>query len=142
MATGIHAEEARAFSERLKQALEAAGVRPSPSVVAGEFNLRYWGKSITPHTARAWLVGAAIPMQDKLRTLSEWLQVRPDELRFGPRPGAAGLGREPSPLERRLNLQDREMLAQYLSLPPARRKTVQDVVAAMAIAAQRDQPPK
>ncbi len=139
MATGIHGEEAQAFSERLKQALEAAGVRPSPAVVAGEFNLRYWGKSITPHTARAWLVGVAIPMQDKLRTLSEWLQVSPDELRFGPRAGGAVLAREPSPLERRLNLQDREMLAQYLSLPPGRRKTVQEVVAALGAAAERDQ---
>ena len=34
MAKGVHAEEARAFSARLKQALEAAGVRPSPAVGA------------------------------------------------------------------------------------------------------------
>ena len=142
MAKGVHAEEAKAFSVRLKQALEDAGVRPSPTVVANEFNTRYWGKSITPHTARAWLAGVAIPMQDKVRTLSEWLQVAPDELRVGPSPGAAVIAREPSPLERRLNLQDREMLAQYLTLTPARRKTVQEVVAAIAVAAQRDQPPK
>lgn len=152
MAKGVHVEEALAFSERLKQALENAGVRPSPTVVAGEFNLRYWGKSITPHTARAWLVGVAIPMQDKLRTLSEWLHVSPDELRFGPRPGVVVPARDPSPLERRLNLQDRQMLTQYLALPHAHRKTVQEVVAAMALAAAHaqaaavsspgDQPPK
>lgn len=87
MAQGLHAQEARAFSARLKQALEAAGVRPSPAVVASEFNLRYWGKSITAHTARAWLAGLAIPTQDKIRTLSEWLHVNPDELRFGARSG-------------------------------------------------------
>lgn len=142
MATGIHAEEAQAFSERLKQALAAAGVRPSPTVVANEFNLRYWGKSITPHAARAWLTGVAIPMQDKVRTLSEWLRVHPDELRFGPRPAAA-LSVEPGIVHGRLNLHDRQMLAQYLALPPGQRKTVQEVVAALAIAAgQAGQPPK
>jgi len=134
MAKGVHAEEARAFSARLKQALEAAGVRQSPAVVAGEFNLRYWGRSITAHTARAWLNGLAIPMQDKVRTLSDWLHVSPDELRFGPRPGVL-TAMEAGPLERQLNLQDRQLMAQYLALPPAQRKTVQEVVAAMAIAA-------
>lgn len=134
MAKGIHAQEALAFAAGLKQALEAAGVRPSPAVVASEFNLRYWGKSITAHTARAWLAGVAIPMQDKIRTLSDWLHVNPDELRFGPRtvsalPADADIAQAP------LSLQDREMLAQYLALSPARRKTVQEVVAALAVAA-------
>ena len=151
MAKGVHAEEARAFSARLKQALAAVGVRPSPAVVASEFNLRYWGKSITAHTARAWLAGLAIPMQDKIPTLSEWLHVNPDELRFGPRSGAV-LAMDSGTLESRLNLQDRQMLAQYLALPVGHRKTVQEVVAAMAIAAAHaqaeaasklvDQPPK
>ena len=138
MAKGVHAEEAKAFSVRLRQALEAAGVRPSPAVVAGEFNLRYWGKSITAHTARAWLAGLAIPMQDKIRTLSEWLHVNPDELRFGPRTGPV-LARDSGAWEERLTLQDRQMLAQYLALPAAHRKTVQEVVAAMAIAAAHAQ---
>ena len=142
MAKGIHAEEAQAFSERLKQALEAAGVRPSPTVVASEFNLRYWGKSITPHTARVWLAGIAIPMQDKVRTLSEWLCVNPEELRFGPR-SAVAPAVEPGIVHGRLNLHDRQMLAQYLALPPGQRKTVQEVVAALSIAAgQAGQPPK
>lgn len=155
MAQGLHAQEARAFSARLKQALEAAGVRPSPAVVASEFNLRYWGKSITAHTAhtaRAWLAGLAIPTQDKIRTLSEWLHGNPDELRFGARSGPV-LAMDSGTLESALNLQDRQMLAQYLALPVGHRKTVQKVVAAMAVAAAHaqqaeaasrpvDQPPK
>ena len=120
MAQGLHAEEARAFSARLKQALEAAGVRPSPAVVASEFNLRYWGKCITAHTARAWLAGLAIPMQDKIRTLSEWLHGNPDELRFGARSGPV-LAMDSGTLESLLNLQDRQMLAQYLALPVGHR---------------------
>ena len=61
--------ESQAFSERLRKALEAAGVRPSPTLVANEFNLRHWGRSITPHTARNWLLGQALPTQDKLVVL-------------------------------------------------------------------------
>ena len=83
--------ETLAFADRLRRALEAAGVRPSPTVVANEFNLRYWGRSITPHTARNWLLGQALPTQDKLVVLAEWLQVSPDELRFGKASGGARL---------------------------------------------------
>ena len=64
MAKGLPAEEARAFSARLKPALAAVGVPPSPAVVARDFNLRYWGKCITAHTARPVLAGIASPQQD------------------------------------------------------------------------------
>lgn len=69
-------------------------------------------------------------MQDKLRTLSEWLHVNPEELRFGLQ--SAVQAQEPEASY--LGLQDREMLAQYLRLPPADRRTVQEVVAALAAA--------
>lgn len=131
------ASESLGFSERLRRALDAAGVRPSPTLVAHEFNLRYWGKSITPHTARNWLIGKSIPMQDKLRVLADWLQVNPDALRFG-RPMAA-VGESVSNAEGlTLNLQDHEMLNRYLQLPPDGRKTARDVVTAlwMSVSAQ------
>jgi hypothetical protein len=105
--------------------------------VANEFNLRYWGKSITPHTARNWLLGKSLPMQDKLRVLAEWLQVSPDELRYGTHPMETTLNdREMTDNESDvLNMQDREMLKRYLSLPQENRKTVRDVVTALALAA-------
>lgn len=129
-----YSTETRAFAERLRQALEAAGVRPSPTRVANEFNGRYWGKSITPHTARNWLIGKSIPTQDKLRVLSDWLHVSPDVLRFGqatalPQAGdtwSAGLD---------VDLVDRELIHRYLGLAPRDRKTVRDVVTALAQAA-------
>ncbi len=87
MASYFHSKttttETEAFAQRLKQALAGSGVRASPTIVANEFNTRYWGRSITPHTARNWLLGKAMPTQDKLRVLADWLQVSPDELRFG-----------------------------------------------------------
>lgn len=126
--------ESQAFAQRLRFALEACGVRLSPSVVANEFNLRYWGRSITPHTARNWLMGNSMPTQDKLRVLAEWLQVSPDALRFGnPRPG--GQDGTADLLHDALNLADREMLVRYLALSTTDRKIVRDVVEALCVAA-------
>ena len=45
--------ESQQFADRLRSALESAGVRASPTLVANAFNLRYHGRSITPHTASA-----------------------------------------------------------------------------------------
>lgn len=126
--------ETSAFSERLRLALQGVGVRPSPTLVANEFNLRYWGKSITSHTARNWLLGKSIPTQDKLRVLADWLHVSPDELRYGtlaPTFKAQDSGTDMTVL----NMQDRDMLARYMTLSLQERKTVCDVVAALAVAA-------
>lgn len=126
--------ESLAFSERLRKALISAGVRQSPTVVANEFNGRYWGRSITAHTARNWLLGHAFPTQDKLVVLAEWLQVSPDELRFGKVASGMRLTDADTQFEQ-LDMADREMIHRYLNLPTAERKTVRDVVAAMAVAA-------
>ena len=126
--------ETKAFAERLRSALDALGVRPSPTVVANGFNQRYWGRSITPHTARNWLLGQSMPTQDKLVVLAEWLQVSPDELRFGKTARAQRLS-DADPLFEQLDMADREMISRYLGLPIADRKTVRDVVAAMTVAA-------
>lgn len=126
--------ETQAFAQRLRLALEACAVRVSPTVVANEFNLRYWGRSITPHTARNWLLGKAIPTQDKLRVLAEWLQVSPDALRFG-QASAAHLAKDADGQFENLNLADREMLSRYLALSVAERKTVRDVVEALSVSA-------
>jgi hypothetical protein len=140
MAPATHATEAQAFASRLRQALAAIGVKPSPTVVANEFNLRYWGRSITPHTARNWLLGVSIPMQDKLRVLADWLQVSPDELRFGVDGAAAHAVREPTAPWGELSMQDREMLKRYQALPPEARKTVRDVIAGLHANAQNQTP--
>ena len=127
--------ETQAFAQRLKQALEASGVRISPTVVANEFNLRYWGRSVTPHTARNWLLGKSIPTQDKLRVLADWLQVGPDELRFG-QVASVPKGSENMDLGGDLNMADREMLNRYMSLSVQDRKTAREVVAALQVASR------
>jgi transcriptional regulator with XRE-family HTH domain len=125
--------ESQQFADRLRSALESAGVRASPTLVANAFNLRYHGRSITPHTARNWLLGKVMPTQDKLRVLAEWLQVSPDELRFGRAPGKTYVYEmNAGPIE--MALADREMIDRYLSLPQAERKTIRDVVTAFVLA--------
>ena len=82
--------ERESFSERLQQALRNANYSPdSPTQLAREFNIRFEGRPITVHAARKWLVGEAIPTQEKLRTLAQWLGVPAEWLRFG---GADGYG--------------------------------------------------
>ena len=125
--------ENNGFAERLRLALKGVGIRPSPTLVANEFNLRYWGKSVTTNTARNWLLGKSIPMQDKLRVLADWLHVSADELRYGtlaPTFKTQDSGTDMSVL----TMQDRDMLARYMTLSLADRKTVCDVVVALAVA--------
>jgi transcriptional regulator with XRE-family HTH domain len=127
------ASEPQQFADRLRGALESAGVRASPTLVANAFNLLYHGRSITPHTARNWLLGQVMPTQDKLRVLAEWLQVSPDELRFGRAPGKTYVFElNAGPVE--MALADREMVDRYLSLPQTERKTIRDVVSAFILA--------
>ena len=72
------------FSVRLQQALRDNGYSPdSPTQLSREFNIRFTGHPITVHAARKWLVGEAIPTQEKLRTLAHWLGVASEWLRFG-----------------------------------------------------------
>ena len=129
----LKVSESQQFADRLRGALDGAGVRASPTVVANAFNLRYHGRSITPHTARNWLLGKVMPTQDKLRVLSEWLQVSPDELRFGRGPGKTYVFElNDGPIE--MGLADREMVDRYLSLPLEERKTIRNVVSAFVLA--------
>jgi len=82
--------EREGFSERLQQALRNADFSPdSPTQLAREFNIRFEGRPITVHAARKWLVGEAIPTQEKLRTLAQWLCVPAEWLRFGGAGGSA-----------------------------------------------------
>src|ERR1700712_968113 len=72
------------FSGRLQTALRNADYSPdSPTQLAREFNIRFTGRPITVHAARKWIVGEAIPTQEKLRTLAQWLGVPAEWLRFG-----------------------------------------------------------
>ena len=77
-------DERKEFADRLQSALrQARQPADSPTALARGFNSRFPAGSITVHAARKWLMAEAIPTQDKLRTLAQWLQVPAEWLRFG-----------------------------------------------------------
>lgn len=85
------------FSARLQVALRNASYPPdSPTQLSREFNVRFAGRPITVHAARKWLVGEAIPTQEKLRTLAQWLGVPAEWLRFGGALDSEGNAQDPS----------------------------------------------
>ena len=124
-------DEKAEFAERLKQAMLAAGYEPRPSVIEREFNQRYWGRSISFQAARQWLLGKAVPQQDKLQVLAEWLKMEPQILRFG---GQSVL----SVREKRKRWEDaiagpeREVLEVFISLPAEQKKVAREVILALA----------
>ncbi|NWP70548.1 helix-turn-helix domain-containing protein, partial [Escherichia coli] len=71
------------FAQRLRQAIEAAGLEPRPSVLLNLFNSSYWGRPISFQAVARWLNGEAVPEQDKLVLLAELLRIEPEVLRFG-----------------------------------------------------------
>ncbi|PJG83659.1 helix-turn-helix domain-containing protein [Caviibacterium pharyngocola] len=81
----MHTEQDKlGFSKRLKAALELAGSDSlSLSEIANRFNLRHPNNPITPQAVHNWLIGQSIPTPDKIATLSKWLNVSPDWLRYG-----------------------------------------------------------
>lgn len=123
--TQIYPKEKNLFADRLRAALKDAGVRVSATVIANEFNLRYWGEGISSHAARNWLMGVSIPKQDKLMILSKWLKISPEGLLFGtppPRPIDENIKADP------MSLVDQQLVARYLALDPDHRRVVRDVV--------------
>jgi transcriptional regulator with XRE-family HTH domain len=75
--------EQERFAQRLNQALDAARYQHAgASRIAREFNLRFPDRAVTVHAVRKWIKGEAIPTQDKLLSLAQWLGVRADWLRF------------------------------------------------------------
>ncbi len=126
--TQIYPQEKTQFADRLRAALKDAGVRVSATVIANEFNLRYWGEGISSHAARNWLMGVSVPKQDKLMVLSKWLKISPEGLLFGTPP--------PRPIDEKLkdlsmSMVDQHLVANYLSLDPEHRRVVRDVVQAL-----------
>src|SRR2546426_3475233 len=76
------AEEKQDFSKRLKDAMRKARLEAGPTRFAREFNLRHHGEPVTAQTTRKWLYGGALPTQDKVRTLAQWLEGSPQWLRY------------------------------------------------------------
>ena len=119
------------FANRLKKAMVKAGYKPEPAVLERNFNLHYYGKSITLHGVRKWLIGESIPPYDKIIALAEMLRISPEELTFG-------LEIKKRVKEQRarwddgIGYQEREVFEAFLALPPPQRKIVREVIQTFA----------
>ena len=109
--------------------MQAAGYAARPAVLEREFNTRYWGKPMTLHGVRRWLLGETLPSQPKLMVLAEWLGVPPQELRFG--------AELPTRIEQRrqqwshtIGFEEREIFEAFLRLPVPQRRVVREVIVA------------
>ena len=126
-------DDKRRFAERLKQAMREAGYDPRPLILEREFNLRFWGKPITFQGVRRWLRGESLPSQDKLMVLAQWLQVEPQQLRYGATDNP-GVDEPPATWRVEMSDEERELLDTYRALPKQQRNTLREVVAALAVA--------
>lgn len=132
-------DEKTEFGQRLRDAMSKAGYPLRPVVLEREFNTRYWGQSVTLQAVRRWLRGEAIPSQDKLKVLADWLKVEPEVLRFGE-------GVRQSVQEHRqrwdegVGYLERETFDAFLQLPAPQRKVVREVILTFAQAHNKQLP--
>ena len=129
MASTKDSTERLDFSARLQEALKnSQHSSESPTELSRDFNARFAGSPITVHAARKWLVGEAIPTQDKMRTLSQWLGVPIEWLRFGGDKRSVDLG------DGNLNLSsnDLKLIADYQLLDESHRQMVREFVRIIA----------
>jgi hypothetical protein len=129
-------ESAKAFAVRLKQAMERAGYEARPSVLEREFNTRYWGKPMTLHGVRRWLLGETMPRNDKILVLAEWLGETPQNLGFGIEGESSGASVRRGP--RSGAYRDEELMNALMSLPVTQRRIVREVILTFARDAARE----
>lgn len=111
--------------------MEKAGYEAKPAVLEREFNLHYWGKPMTLHGVRRWLLGETMPKQDKLEALAEWLMITPHYLRFG-EDIVKRIEKHQSAWQAAVGHQERETFEAFLNLPAPQRKVVREVILAFA----------
>ena len=128
------------FSARLRHAMQAAGYAVSPTVLEHEFNLRWHGRSISTQAAWSWMNNKAIPTQDKVQVLAEWLKVEPEVLRFG-EAVRKSVKQHQQLWEGGMGHWERETCEAFLRLPAAQRKIAREVIFALAKAHAKDEQP-
>ncbi len=124
-----YTSEAGLFAQRLREAMLSAGLKVSPTVLSHEFNLRYWGRGISVHAARNWLMGKSLPMQDKLIVLADCLKVNASELRFGV--SDYSKNNLSDGVAKSLSMQDRAMLEAYTQLNEEKQILVRQLIHAV-----------
>lgn len=119
------------FAQRLRDAMQTAGLEPRPSVLVNLFNTHYWGRSVSFQAVSRWLRGEAIPEQDKLLVLATVLNVQPEVLRFG-EGVRQSIEQRKERWEEGAGYLERETFDAFLQLPAAQRKIIREVILTFA----------
>ena len=116
-------DEKEQFSARLQRALSNAHCPNGANDFVKEFNLRADGATVTVYAVRKWLTGSAIPTQERVHILADWLDVSPGWLRFGTNGDGPA-----APSERGLTAADRILLDAIHHLSERDRTVVYELV--------------
>lgn len=108
-----------------------AGLKPEPAVLERNFNQHYFGKPITLHGVRKWLIGESIPPYDKIIALAAMLHVSPEELTFGLEIKKK-VKEQNVRWDEAISYQEREIFEAFLALPAPQRKVVREVIQTFA----------
>jgi transcriptional regulator with XRE-family HTH domain len=119
------------FAQRLSEAMTRAGYALRPVVLEREFNTRYWGRSVTLQAVRRWLRGEAIPSQEKLQVLADWLKIEPQVLRFGEQVSHS-IQQQKKRWDEGVGYLERETFDAFLKLPAPQRKLIREVILTFA----------
>ena len=112
-----------AFSERLRAALQRAGLVESP-VELVRLLARFGGQPVSQQAVSGWLKGRAMPRQANLRALAKMLSVEPQQLQYGDDGKRVRENRG----EYRLDPRDQLAIEACLPLPQAPRKLLRHVL--------------
>ena len=134
-------DEKAEFSQRLRKYMEDAGYTVRPIVLEREFNQRYWGQPVTVQAVRRWLRGEAIPSQDKMQVLAEWLNVEPHLLRYGEQVSVRVKAKQKS-WDEGIGYQEREVFEAFLKLPGPQRKIIREIILTFARAQAAEAAPR
>ena len=120
------------FADRLELAMTDKSIKHSPTVLANLFNPKFVGGSITPHTARNWLLGNSLPTQDKLMHLAKLLDTSAEYLRYGRHKEKTFVISESDGSETELTESQQQLVRKYISLNKAQQRLVSDLVGELA----------
>ena len=116
------------FAKQFTIALLSKGIKPSPKVVATEFNLHLNTNIAKPHTVRKWLLGITQPRTEMLLLLAEWLSLEPQDLLTDKQ--------VPKDLKSKVSFEfdftDQEVISKYLAMTVKEKITVRLVIDAIA----------
>lgn len=98
------------FARQLTAALYAMGIKPSPKVLATQFNLDCKSEAYKPHTVRKWLIGLSQPRSETMLFLANWLKVNPKDLISKPDEAVS------SKASFEFDYTDEEVISKYLAM--------------------------